>query len=218
MVLAEADRVIMTDGVLELGEHVFISERDAERVDVDVAACDVEERRHFLHVVWNDEGMRLARRLEGIVACGCDPVVFEVAPLSSQRERVHGPGVTVARQHARTPDAQDVDVESLAYAQDQRLKGHGRGLRHPLPFVAVQIEGRADECVRHHAEGLRSLIGDLALVDGCALRHLSLLRRNGSAHLLLRKCDVRGRGRRAIDLAKGLVRRPHQCQFPSMHW
>jgi hypothetical protein len=37
MVLAEADRVIMMDDVLELGEHVFISERDAERVDVDVA-------------------------------------------------------------------------------------------------------------------------------------------------------------------------------------
>jgi hypothetical protein len=29
MALAEADRVIMKDGVLELGEHVFISDRDA---------------------------------------------------------------------------------------------------------------------------------------------------------------------------------------------
>jgi len=88
---------------------------------------------------------------------------------------IPAPGWLVARQHARTPDAQDVDVESLAHAQDQRLKGHGRRLRHPIPFVAVQIEGRADEYIRHHAKRLRSLIGDLALVHGWALRRLSLL-------------------------------------------
>ena len=100
------------------------------------------------------------------------------------------------------------------------LKDNGRGLRHPLLFIAVQIESRADECVRHHAERLRSLIGDLALVDRCVAPASTCpcSRRNGSALSSFRKCrDVRGRGYAPSIWRKWLVRRPHQCQFPSMH-
>src|SRR6266404_8483812 len=97
MVLAESDCFVVAVRMLQLREHVFVSQRDAERVNVRIAAGHVEERSHLLHVVGNDEGMRLARRLEGIIACGRDPVMFEVSPPSAQRKRMHGSGMAMAR-------------------------------------------------------------------------------------------------------------------------
>src|SRR5229473_2361761 len=65
---------------------------------------------HLRDVVRNDESVRLAGRLECVVARRSDPVVLEVAPPSAQREGMHRSGMTVARQHARGPNPQNVDV------------------------------------------------------------------------------------------------------------
>jgi hypothetical protein len=89
MVLAEPDGFVVRDRVLQLRENVFLSERLAVGIDVGVSAGDVKERCHLLDVVRNDESVRLAGRLECVVAWGRDPVVLEVAPSSAQREGMH---------------------------------------------------------------------------------------------------------------------------------
>src|SRR6478736_698439 len=78
-----------------LSENVFISERLTVGIDVGVPAGHVKERGHFLDVVRNDQGVRLTRRLECVVARRSDPVVLEVAPPSAQREGMHRSGMAV---------------------------------------------------------------------------------------------------------------------------
>ena len=162
--------------MLELGENIFVSERLAVRIDIGVPAGDVKERSHLLDVVRNDESMRLAGRLECVVAWGGDPVVLEVAPSSAQREGMHRSGMAVARQHARRPNPQDVDVIALAHVQHERPERDGVRLRDPFALVAVKLQRGADECVRDHARGLRFLIRDFALINRSALGRLLLLR------------------------------------------
>src|SRR5258706_11451382 len=176
MVLAEPDCLVVPDRVLQLGENVFVSERLAVGIDVGVPAGHVKERGHLLDFVRNDEGVRLAGRLERVVARRRDPVVLEVAPSSAQREGMHRSGMTVARQYARGPNPQDVDVVALTYVQDERPERDGIRLRDPLAFVAVKLQRGADEYIGHLARGLRVLVRDLALIDGTALGRLRLLR------------------------------------------
>src|SRR5437588_12842183 len=98
MFLAEPDGFKVPGRVLELGENVFVSERLAVGIDVGVPAGNVKERRHLLDVVRNNERVRLAWRLECVIARRSDPVVLEVAPTSAQREGVHRSGMAVTRQ------------------------------------------------------------------------------------------------------------------------
>ena len=100
MFLAESDGFIVPGRVLKLGKNIFVSERLAVRIDVGVSAGYVKQRGHFLHVVRNDERVRLAGRFERVVTRGRDLVVLEVAPSSAQREGVHRSAMAVARQHA----------------------------------------------------------------------------------------------------------------------
>src|SRR5260370_20646164 len=120
MVLAEPDGLVVPDRVLQLGETFWVSEVRAGGRDVGIPAGHVKERGHLLDVVRNDEGVRLAGRLERVVAWTRDPVMLEVSPSSSQREGMHRSGMAMARQHARGPNPQDVDVVALAHVQDER--------------------------------------------------------------------------------------------------
>jgi len=59
--------------------------------------------------------------------------------------------MTVARQHARGADPQDIDVVTLAHIQQQRLEPDRRRLRHPIPLVAVKHEAAGAQCIENHA-------------------------------------------------------------------
>ena len=108
--------------------------------------------------------MGLARRFEGVVAFPRHPVVLQVMPGTAQREGVDRAGMPVPRQDARLPDLQQVDVEPLRDAKDQRLEPDPRRLRYPFPLIIVKVQRPAEEDVRHHPERLRLLIGDPARV------------------------------------------------------
>ena len=69
----EPDGFVVPDRVLQLGENVFVSERLAVGIDVGVPAGHVKQRGHLLDVIRNDEGVRLAGRLECVVALGSRP-------------------------------------------------------------------------------------------------------------------------------------------------
>jgi hypothetical protein len=57
----------------------------------------MKQCHHFLDIVWHDQRVRFARRLEDIVARRCDPVMLEVAPLAAQRKSMDRSAVAMAR-------------------------------------------------------------------------------------------------------------------------
>src|SRR5215207_2343315 len=124
VISAEADPLVMAADILELGEHVLIAECLPVRINVGVAARDVEQRGHLLHVLGHNQRVGLARRLEGVVAGARDPVMLQIMPLAPQRERMNRPGMAMAGEDARGADAQDVDVVALAHAEHEGLEGH----------------------------------------------------------------------------------------------
>jgi len=89
MVPAEPDGLVVPDRVLQFGENVFVSERLAVGIDIGISAGHVKERGHLLDIIRNNESVRLAGWLEGVVARRSDPVVLEVSPSSPQREGMH---------------------------------------------------------------------------------------------------------------------------------
>src|SRR5262249_15892515 len=122
----------------------------------------------------NDEGVHLARWLEGVPAFWGHPVMLEVVPCPFQYDRVHGPGVPVAGQHPRPPDAQQVDVVAMTHTEHQGPERHVLRLRQPQPFVARKQVGDDEVCdhsVRHRGVGTaswpaRPIPGRAGLGDG----------------------------------------------------
>src|ERR1700758_4589197 len=108
MVLAEPDGFVVPARMLELGENILVSECLAVGIDVGVPAGHVKQRGHFLHIVRNDQRVRLAGRLERVIAWRRNPVMLEVAPFSAEREGMHWSGMAVPRQHARGPNPKNV--------------------------------------------------------------------------------------------------------------
>ena len=73
MFLAKPDGFVVPGRVLELGENIFVSERLAVGIDVGVPSRHVKQRGHFLDVIRNDQRVRLAGRLECVIALGTRP-------------------------------------------------------------------------------------------------------------------------------------------------
>src|SRR5438552_2862146 len=80
IVRPQPEGLVMTVCILELREYLLVAQRRTIRVDIRVAAANVEQGHHLLNVFRNDQGMRLAGWLERIIPSGCHPVVFEIPP------------------------------------------------------------------------------------------------------------------------------------------
>ena len=124
----------------------------------------MEQRGHFRHVVRHHQGVGFAGRLERIVAGGRHPVMLQIVPLATQGDGVHRARVAVAGQDAGRAHPENVDVVALADAEDQWFERDAFGLRDPGLLIAIQIQDLPHEDVRHHAGGLRQLVGNLARI------------------------------------------------------
>jgi len=70
----------MAAGSFQLGENVFIANRDTLWVDVSVATLNVEPSNHFFDIFRDEQSVSLPWRLECKGAFISNPIVFEVVP------------------------------------------------------------------------------------------------------------------------------------------
>jgi hypothetical protein len=82
---------IMSAALLDLREHIVVSDRLSIWVDIDHGAIHLEQRDHLVYVRINHEGMGLAGR-----SPPSQPSLLKVAPLTLEHEGMDGLRVSVA--------------------------------------------------------------------------------------------------------------------------